>query len=521
MKRPRQHVIDSMGETQLRSVFEPLGWTVSRVEKDYGIDFEVEVFRDSKSTGITFKVQLKSSDATKYSVRGELVFERLNISSAIRLCDELRTPAILIHADTKRRRTFWSAPQVDAGATQLARQRGTKSITLKIPTSNELPETTSDLVDIVAQIERLLATRLVVATPVLDFVASVRGQVDPLSLLREFKDKGDAIRLMRSHDLLLAESFDEARSEIQKVLADSESSVEIKFWALLCEESVELVAMVRADAPQDQWPILLLSTSNKLRELAKNGPRQLQLFAAIARKAAELDQLVYRDYGLNMNWRLNEERGDRLWKAQLAFELAMSYRRVVMKYNQCIRLVQYGVNSEHRWFLSPALVRIVHAVAPFISRLVWRDINEVADRFSASAFQLCRLAAAIAEGNRDWDRLCLAITAALMTKRDPNSEAWVWVRETITTIKDPRARKNAEEQLDSHTRRIRGEHIEGDIKTTARQAYRNMAAALGIDLSNPNDPFADIVRIGLEDLDPSRVLWNCEHISLRWVLASR
>src|SRR5712692_7606042 len=101
MKRPRQHVIDSMGEAQLRSVFEPLGWTVSRVEKDYGIDFEVEVFRDSNSTGITFKVQLKSSYATKYSAGGEFVFERLRLSNAVRLCDELRTPVILIHADTK------------------------------------------------------------------------------------------------------------------------------------------------------------------------------------------------------------------------------------------------------------------------------------------------------------------------------------------------------------------------------------------------------------------------------------
>lgn len=512
MKRPRQHVIDSMGEAQLRSVFEPLGWTVSRVEKDYGIDFEVEVFRDSNSTGITFKVQLKSSGATKYSGSGEIVFERLKISNAVRLCDELHTPVILIHADTKRRRVFWSAPQLDAGTTQLARQRGTKSITLKIPTSNELPETINELIEKIARIERVFASRLVVATPVLDFVASVHGRIEPLILLRQFKDKGDAIRLMRSQELFLAGSLDEAQSEIQKVVADSESSVEIKFWAVLWAERFELVALARADAPQERSPMLRLSTSGRLRELAKNGPHQLKLCAAIARKAAELDRLVHRDLGLSMNWRLTEKRGDELWKAQLAIELAMSYRRVLLKYNQCIRLVRCGVNSEHRWVLSPALIRIVHAVAPFISRLVLRDMNEVAERFSASAFQLCRQAAAIAEDNRDWDASCFAITAALMTKRDPNSEAWTWVREAITTIKDPRARKNAEQLIESHTRRIRGERLEGDIKTTARQIYENMAGALGIDLSNPNDPFAGIVRIGLEDLDPSRVLRNCEHI---------
>jgi hypothetical protein len=275
-------------------------------------------------------------------------------------------------------------------------------------------------------------------------------------------------------------------------------------WA----ERFELVVLARADAPQVQSAMLRLSTSRKLRELAKNGPRQLKLFAAIVRKAAELDHLVHRDYGLNVNWRLSEKRGDQLWKAQLVIELSMSYRRVVQKYNQCIRLVQYGVNSEHRWILSPALVRIVHAVGPFILRLTWRDMNEVADRFSASAFQLCRLAAGIADDNRDWDAGCFAITAALLTTRDSNSEAWAWVREAITTIKDPRARKNAEQLIDSHTRRIRGEQLDGDIKTTARQIYENMAAALGIDLSNSNDVFADIVRIELEDLDLAELFFS-------------
>lgn len=512
MKRPRQHVIDSMGEAQLRSVFEPLGWTVNRVEKDYGIDFEVEVFRDSSSTGMTFKVQLKSSDATKYSVGGEFVFARLNISNALRLADELHTPVILIHADTRQRRNFWSAPQLNVDAAELARKSGNKSITFRIPASNELPGTVSELIEIVVQIERLFASRLIIATPILDFVASVHGRIEPLSLIRQFKEKGDAMRLMRSQDLFLAGSLDEAQSEIKKVLADSESSVEIKFWAVLWAERFELVALARADAPQAQWPILRLSTGDKLRMLAKNGPRQLKLFAVIAKKAAELDQLVHRDHGLNMNWRLNEKRGDQLWEAHLAFELTISYRRVVLKYNQCIRLVQYGVNSEHRWVLSPVLVRIVHAVSPFIFRLTSQDMNEVADRVSASALQLCRLAAAIADDNRDWDAACFAITAGLLTKRDPNSEAWAWVRDAITTIKDPRARKHAEQLIDSHTRRIRGEQLHGDIKTTARQIYENMAAALGIDLSNPNDPFADIVRIGLEDLDPSRVLRHCEHI---------
>ena len=39
-----------------------------------------------------------------------------------------------------------------------------------------------------------------------------------------------------------------------------------------------------------------------------------------------------------------------------------------------------------------------------------------------------------------------------------------------------------------------------------------MAESLGIDLNEPDDEIAKIVRIGLQDLNPERVLKNCEHL---------
>lgn len=45
-----------------------------------------------------------------------------------------------------------------------------------------------------------------------------------------------------------------------------------------------------------------------------------------------------------------------------------------------------------------------------------------------------------------------------------------------------------------------------------RAYFAQQAAALGIDMNDPNDRFAQIVKIGLEDLDPTRVAKNCQHI---------
>ena len=42
-----------------------------------------------------------------------------------------------------------------------------------------------------------------------------------------------------------------------------------------------------------------------------------------------------------------------------------------------------------------------------------------------------------------------------------------------------------------------------------------MANAMGIDLTDENDPIARMVRIGIDDLNPERVLRDCEHISVQ------
>ena len=110
MKRPEQHVTDSRGQTQLRGALEPLGWTLSIVA-DYGTDFDVEVFEKNKSTGITFKIQLKSSLAADYSADGSYISQPLDVKNARYLIHEMQTPTILVHADVENGRPSRSRGQ--------------------------------------------------------------------------------------------------------------------------------------------------------------------------------------------------------------------------------------------------------------------------------------------------------------------------------------------------------------------------------------------------------------------------
>jgi hypothetical protein len=140
MKRPQQQIVNDAGERQMRSIFEPLGWAVRKCEKDNGIDFDIEVFDNFKSAGVFFKVQLKSSEGTRYSTSKEFLSQQLEIPNAEYLCREVRLPVVLIHADVKDQRTLRYAPRLMSHELQAIIARKTRnSITVRMPAANELP----------------------------------------------------------------------------------------------------------------------------------------------------------------------------------------------------------------------------------------------------------------------------------------------------------------------------------------------------------------------------------------------
>ena len=60
-RRPREHVLEELSRQAFRAAL-PAEWVVRGVDDDYGIDREVEIFDEGRTTGLTFKVQLKASD---------------------------------------------------------------------------------------------------------------------------------------------------------------------------------------------------------------------------------------------------------------------------------------------------------------------------------------------------------------------------------------------------------------------------------------------------------------------------
>jgi len=478
MKRPNQHVIDSLGEGLLRSVLEPLGWAVNKVEQDYGIDFDVEIFQNNESTGVFFKVQLKSSKNTRYSAQGDFISEQLGIQNARYLCNELRNPVIVIHADIETKAVYWAAPQLDVEAIEkLCVLTEQDTITLRIPTTNLLPDTVGFLLGAIGQVATVLASRTIMEVPVPDFLSNVRGQIDPDEFIRHVQDKTDAMRLQKAQELFRNEKFEEVQELVSEVLENKAASTPSKFWALLISEQNEILSQAKAGAPQHVFPKTHVKIGRQLQILTRDGPPHLKFFALIASKAAELESLAYQNLGLYMASQITPK------DPYVAVRRAAVLLKLNLLHRQCIRLVNYAANYRLRSALPLALLRIVDGIAFYTTQFEFEGVLDIVETHRRVAFEICRLVRWIASSVGDDDSLSRASVAAMLITRDVNSEIVAWAREVVAEIGDDSIRSDALERFERHLQRIQGKQVKGDGPATEKQILENIQSALSADQS--------------------------------------
>jgi Domain of unknown function (DUF4365) len=514
MHRPDAHVADTCGRTQLRTALESLSWTVNPIENDYGSDFEVEVFQAGKSTGVAFKIQLKSSREPRYSANRDFVSVAIPRENADYMCRELRVPTVLVLADIEQKETFWIVTQLDKNVLQSLRASPRQdSATFRIPVQNRLPATWENLLLAVGQAETLLSLRSLLSEPLPRFLDSIEGRVDQDQVRDDLRTKSDAIRLRQLRERLLAGSGDADREQLEKIIADQNASVEIRFWALLIAEDVEAAQASQNNATAEEQARLRLSIAHRLRTLTHRGPRHLKFYAVLQKRASELLLLTSHDWAQHINWKFHETEGDAFWRTQLAFERARLTRAVARKYNECARLAAYAAASKYLAPLAQPLVRIALGLTIFVQRLSDQGLTEPAVAYRDSAFSICRLAAAVALARGDDEVLTNAAGAAAGLAENTASKAYQWAWHASDLVSNSEMKQALRARMEAFGRQLDTGPSGYEIDIVEEQRiYTSMATALGIDLSATGDQISTAVRIGIADWDPTRILSNCQHL---------
>ena len=298
MKRPEQHVTDSQGDSIFRAAF--AGWAVNASELDYGWDYVVEVFRDGASTGLTLNAQLKSSLHTEYTSDGRFIRQVLKREAADYLARQLHQPTFLFHADVNAGKLFWSAIQLDEAVLTALEKGETQTLTVRIPTVNELPKRFDQFLADLTRAQVIVVSRLLLGTRAADFVDAMRGR--PIKGVAEvaadLHEKGFRLDLQTARNQMREQDLPGAVATVKRVLAKSTGYLEVQFNATLQLGELEVLELIRSDKPQAWVADRKLAAAKALCQLARRTPRHLHLFAQTARKAAELGVMVQKVTGL-------------------------------------------------------------------------------------------------------------------------------------------------------------------------------------------------------------------------------
>lgn len=512
--KPEQHDIDQEGNRLLRTVLESFGWVVNDTQRDYGVDSNVQVFEKKSATGAWFHVQLKSSASSQYSADGTFVSQELSLDHARHYALEMRQPIFLIHADVASKKVYWCAPQLDKQLSESIRNADAKSVTIRIPTVQILPATAPEFLKALGDIHLARANREITSSSNSSFSESLKHIPDQEAHYQAFQEKNNILKLRKIADFYKQREYEQARTRAVAVSNDPDASIEAKVWALTQLGYIDSAVVFRSGRPQGEMPEALLLHARSLQELTKRGPAYLKFYALIMSSSAELGLLVHKNHGLFLAEQQHAQTFDNPMLAlSLYAERSEVTRRVVAKYNQCLRLVRYAADYPDRWMLSRALVGIVNEIGAFLVTLRSENKLAVAKAFSQSAFRICKLAAWISKDAGDEEGIAFALLGALLTTNSADADEYRWASETAQALPDDGLRSDVLLKLGRAKRRWAGELVEGDYHgDTIWQIIQNMACELGVDLSDENDPLVRGLRIAAKDDTSKRVLATCEHI---------
>lgn len=510
-----EHETDRAGKRLLRSILEPLGWVVNDVEEDYSIDSNVQVFDGKSPNGAWFHVQLKSSLGPDYSADGTFISQSLKMDHARHFALELRQPMFLLIADVTYAQLYWSCPQLDRSLlTHIQAQQQNDSITVRVPTSQKLPQTVPYLLSTLNTAYRVLANRELATSANTHFAESLVYSADQEKLREELQNKCDILRIQRIADLYHEGDTAAARVRADALLRDPDASIETKFWASVQISNIDFSIVARSGRPQTELFNNRVEHARSLQRLTRKGPKPFKFYALIERRAAELNMLAYENFSLSMLQKAHLQRGgDPFLVWRIYARRAWLAKAIGAKYNQCVRLARYAANSSDPWVLGRALTNVITALGTYVGTLYANREAELESEFSRSALEISKLAAWASRATGDENGLALVVLSSILVVHSEDSDTYKWALESAETISDASIREDVLRGIEHATRRWKGEEVEGDIVgDTVWQAVQNMAATVGLDISDENSPFVRALRIAVRDDTPDRVLKECENL---------
>lgn len=502
-------------------------------QEDYGIDSEIELTTpEDKATGFIFKIQLKGTTVANYNNSGQLVFSEASVERFSYYLTKVKIPVIFVVCDVNTGDCYWTKIQGNKSIEQshsIAESKQQSTFTIKIPILQKIEKlegSADQIIQAVDDSSNAISIRML-QTISADTVRKNIGH-DP-----DIEATEKRVRLFAgiySHaaikKLIESGQIDAACTKAQDLLQSATESPEVRIlggWSLA--QCINLL-LRKAGKPGSALEAAhyKMGVASRMIEIARSKECQIGVkrYSCIYARSARM-HINGRD---TMALAESEVAQAQLGQTMASPITALRHTAVsslVAKDFIKLRNSLFRLGSDGFYSVMPyALAEVTESIFPYVGALRLVKKHDLADAYVDALFELLPFCVGVIQKfdiQSDIKEILYSLglrLVALADSSDPEAMPMLLKRYEDSLNVNPEF--ECIEDIKTSLRDLVKELGEKKADVTElsmdelRDYYAVRAAELGINLSDPNDDIAEIVQIGLDDLDPTRVSKNCKHI---------
>lgn len=501
-------------------------------QEDYGVDFELEpTGKDNRASGILFKAQVKGIESPVFDDQGRLKFSRADVVRFRYYAEALPLPLLLVICDVRTGTCYWIAVQgnreVESPLAQ-AVQNGQATFTLRIPTQNIL-EPTSPCADAVLQaveeayeaitIRRLNGVRIGAIRRLGGTYADREDTANRFRLMGALAENSIVEDMAEGGDLDKAYARAKARFESKSEspegrLLSGFSLTHIYAKLRLATGTPRAVMDCATNKCSVAMAMLPISRSDVFRT-------ETRRFVRVFARAARMNVIGQQAFALALSERAIEQQGGAMAGPVVRIQRLQLSACVERDFVRLVRAINF-LGSRDLFVPMPyALAEVAEGLLPYVVSLRLARANNVAQAYVNVLFDLLPFCLSVAKrlnDPRESATVIMSIGARMLVLLESAEVPNYFSQFEQALTASPRLEQEVEAELLTRLRAMLEEGAaaarmdEEPSEEEINRFYAQHAAVLGVNLDDPDDESASVIRIGLADRDPTRVAKNCQHI---------
>ena len=526
MERNEQHIIDSKAKRLLHNVY-PAEWVLREQNEDYGIDYEAEIFMNKQSTGIVYKIQLKGTENINFIENKTKISLNMKVKSLNYCLNEIKIPTFLVHIDVSNEIVYWHNLMVDnelRERLQKANNSDQDTIVVHIDPDHTLPKDIMTTIHEYNKAMFYMSAQYFVNCNRLEFINIAENVALNSEDIDQLKDKVDLLKINKIKELLSKNDLKTACSYLRDLLSSTDSTIETKFQALFFVEKIQIRLVREQEGPRSHDVIenIYFNSACAFLDLTKNGPEHLRIYSMVLLLSSKVGALARKEYICYINQKLNQDDEDVFWRSIVQGHRTDLVKKIQLFYMQFKRLINICNNKNLLCILPSLMCRFVPSFNMFLNRLREDNLMEAHDFYRKDIYKLLGFSLKISDfynNEEELNVLCdnLALVSNVREKEKIEKE----IQDIDLIIKDSikdterisRLQLIVKERIQELLQDFEHAHEKREpTLEEEKDLYYKMARSFGVNFDDPEDKIAQVVQIGIDDLNPGRILKNCQYL---------